>query len=135
LNYKKVLIAKYFPKDHCYADERDILVFASENDKRPKWIKNDEEFFVSLKDRTPSLFGWVTELSKPLNLEAFIKEDFQGRINKSMINIAELDLLMYKHFFESINKYSVGSTIAASWSEYGILKKKRELKFHKVFLY
>lgn len=59
LNYKKVLIAKYFPKDHCYADDCDILVFASENDKRPEWIKNDEEFFVSLKDRTPSLFGDV----------------------------------------------------------------------------
>lgn len=131
--FNKVLVSKHNIKNNCYADDGEILIFPSEFDTNPKWLKKDDSFFVSLKNRTPSLYGWVGTLDTPISAESLIKMDYDSRNQQLSIN--ESLLAKYEEFLVAINKYPEGTPMVSFFSEYGIMEKRRILKFEKVFFY
>ncbi|AFQ43993.1 hypothetical protein Desmer_2052 [Desulfosporosinus meridiei DSM 13257] len=108
-------------------------MFSSPHDLVPKWVKKDDSFFVSIKGRVPSKYGWVKNV-KPYTLEDFIKKDLES-LGMDYGEISDDLKIKYKIFLDSVNKYNEGTPIQTYFAEYGILEKKIVQRFTKVFFY
>lgn len=132
--YNIVLIARKSQENRCYAESGEVLAFASPHDKIKRRLPGDEHFFVGLETRQGARYGWVENAAKPMTVEEFRAADIASQL-AVLGEIKESPLELYESFLETINRFEVGTTLAAGWLDIvGIdASKKRKLQFHKVF--
>lgn len=138
--YKKILVAKKSDQNQCFAEDGDILVFASGRDKIKGRLRKNGHFFVAINnDRKPSLYGWVAELDDGISLEEFIRMDFasQGNSNADEEQILE-NKELYERFLEKIQKFKIDTPMAVYWAEsldMDTYVKEKRLWFHRIKFY
>jgi hypothetical protein len=125
--YNKILIAKYSPKNKCYAPDNDWLIIAQEGHKMKGSLPEDHHFFIGIKSRQPSRYGWISTIHKYISSEE-LAEQYDPNPTQELINSCEVLL-------NAINKQPNGTSMACTFSVVGVLLKERILRVHRVFFY
>ena len=59
MEYDKIIIEEHSPKNGCHAKKNEELTAAAAKDKFKGRLRKDGYFFVGIKSREPSSYGWV----------------------------------------------------------------------------
>jgi flavin-dependent dehydrogenase len=126
MGYSKILVARYNPKNYCYANEGEALVIAQKEDKPKKKLPNDHHFFVGTISKESSRYGWVFSLDHEIT-----SEELACKYNENPSNelIESCELLL-----NSIATHDDNTPIACTYSKI-YLQNKKVLKVHKVLFY
>ena len=138
--YNKIIVGKKSFKNKCYASDGDILYIASNNDKFRGRLPKNGHFFISLKDRQPSLFGWVKENKTEYTALDLARMDYESKYKKKPVNsfITDNELIEYENFLNKINKMKVDTAMGIDWREelnMDTYKKEKALWLHIVKFY
>ena len=137
--YQKILVAKYNPKNLCFANDDDMLIIASEKDKFKGKLPKDDYFFVSINNRIPSLYGWVKDIKDNITAIDLFKIDYKSKTGNEFdtnLKIDEKILEFYQNFLEQIDKQKNGTTMVCDWMErMKDYKVQKVLNFHKIVFY
>ncbi|MEW6608850.1 MAG: hypothetical protein AB1414_15630 [bacterium] len=135
--FYKVLVAKYSPKNRCYAKEGEILIIATERDKMRGKLYKDFHFFVGINSRTPSMYGWVKEIKDGITPLELAERNYYVLNKKDMPKeIIDEEVEKIRNFLSTISKQKEEDAMAVSYTDVGFPpNRKRVLKTHKVFFF
>jgi hypothetical protein len=124
IKYEKILVAKHNPENKCFAEEGAILIL------KPKTLKINKDhvthhFLDHLDTKMKSKYGWVKAI-EPMTLGQFVAKYVGATADPNEIEHVKVML-------DSIQKLSVDTPVAVTYSERGVEKKHMDLTIHKVF--
>lgn len=125
--FTKILIAKYSPKNGCFACDGDVLSIKP----RKSLPQRDHlrHFFVSVRDfKRKSRYGWVEDV-KSFTLTDFVRD----HLSNSELSTAELSHIYT--MLTSISSLPKGTPAAATYSLRGVHNRVMQLTIHKVIFY
>lgn len=89
--FRKILVARRSPKNRCAGPEGEWLVPATNRDKARVKTLPGQHYFVSLRERSPNLLGWVAELDEPITAEALQALD-RRQLEKAVDSTVPLEI-------------------------------------------
>jgi hypothetical protein len=125
--FRKIIVGKKNAKNLCLANDNEWLVIAPLNEKRPFNLSESEHYFLGVDTKKPSRYRWVKSLDISISVL-----DLARRFS---IEPTEELILHCEKLLKRADKEMDGTPMACSYSEYGILSRKRELEVHRVIFY
>lgn len=122
--YNKLLVARHYPENKCFAEEGEVLTVIP---KKPHPEKDIRYYFLGSKSKKKSQYGWVAEV------EPFSIDDFVKRHDISPLDENEVEYI--KIMLDSVQKQKPKTPMGASFAYRGIGEKRIVLTVHKVFFY
>ena len=124
-SYTKILVARFSPKNKCFASDGDVL-YAKPRPNVPQ-KSHVSHHFVSSTDEKKSQYGWVAEVT-PFSMDTFISERVGGEVDEETTHHIQTML-------EAIAGLTPGTPVAADYSQRGVEKRRMEFSVHRVFFY
>ena len=125
--YRKILIGKKSEKNLCFSNNDEWLVIAPLEEKKLHGLSEEEHYFVGVDSKKPSRYGWIKSIDSNVTAEELARR-FAIQPTKEMIMHCE-------KLLRSISELKDDTPMACSYSEFGILAKKRELEIHRIIFY
>jgi hypothetical protein len=127
MEYLKALVGRSSPENNCLCEDGELLVIASSSPTKALKLPKDTNYFLGVKSKKASRYGWVSTLPFPMTANQLALA-FDGNPSQELIATCELLL-------KAAAKENVDTPMACDFSEVGILTKTRELRVHRIIFY
>jgi hypothetical protein len=125
--YRKVLTAKFSPKNGCNVPEGEVLTVRPR--KRLPSKEDKGHYFVGTRHRSKrARFGWVREVD-PFTLEDFFRQYLENR------EVTPQEQEHLTTMLTLISHLEPGTPVTATYFVRGVIEKKTVFTIHKVFFY